>query len=231
MSSYTSAPSASTRQHPHLPPHLSAPSGLGPSSSSSSSTSAAASPSPAIPIEPSDSRQHAYSFSQNLGGRRGSTDPLLHASLGAAVTANMHGGHGHGHGQGGQSPSAADSPFSSSRKRTAATMLDPAAAAAHVAAASSAASGNSGGSANASPSMASVGRFAPGSNGANSSSSGSANNAPATTLPPLGGTPDGEFAHTRQAWQRICARIGHLLTDFTHNNGLSRPHQANDAPH
>lgn len=103
MSSSTStSTSSSSRQHPHLPPHLSV-----------------ASPMPAVPIEPSDSRHQAYSFSQNVAGRRGSTDPLLHASLAATANANIHGSNG--------SPAPSESPFGGSRKRSAASaMLDAA---------------------------------------------------------------------------------------------------------
>ncbi|PWN26441.1 hypothetical protein BDZ90DRAFT_233084 [Jaminaea rosea] len=109
--------SSSSRQHPHLPVH------------------AASSPQPVLPIEPSDSRHQAYTMSQNLGGRRGSTDPILHAHMAATATANANNSsaspahqqqHGNQHHQA-PSPFAANSP--GSRKRDAASaMLDHAGA-------------------------------------------------------------------------------------------------------
>ncbi|CAO1614332.1 unnamed protein product [Parajaminaea phylloscopi] len=83
MSATPAQPSSPSRQHPHLPPHV----------SSSTST---ASPIPALPIEPSDSRHQDYLASQNLEGRRGSTDPLLHASMAAAAAAANDNGDGNG---------------------------------------------------------------------------------------------------------------------------------------
>ncbi|CAO1638961.1 unnamed protein product [Sympodiomycopsis kandeliae] len=170
-SSSSSAPS-STRQHPHLPPHL--------------SSSVGTSPIPAIPIEPSDSRHQAYSFSQNVGGRRGSTDPLLHASLAATANANVHGPNG--------SPAPSDSPFGSSRKRSAASaMLDAANAATANHASNGGSSANDGLPGSSSPSFANGhnARFA--SNlGTHSPGASSLRNADGpNTLPRLSG-PDNE---------------------------------------
>ncbi|PWN19260.1 HLH-domain-containing protein [Microstroma glucosiphilum] len=107
---------SSNRQHPHLPPHLAS---GGQGSGAASSGGSGSSPTPALPIEPSDSRQQAYSYSQNLGGRRGSTDPLLHASMAASASANMAAQHHHHQQQQQQQqqhlgPSSNDSPFTSS---------------------------------------------------------------------------------------------------------------------
>ncbi|PWN47431.1 hypothetical protein IE53DRAFT_371461 [Violaceomyces palustris] len=65
-----------SRQHPHLPPHLA----------------------PLAPLEPSAERQHAYNLAQSAG-RRGSTDPLLHASIAASASGSANGlsHHHHGH--------------------------------------------------------------------------------------------------------------------------------------
>lgn len=71
-SGQTAPPSSASKQHLHLPPHV-------------SSTTSTNSPLPALPIEPADSRHQAYLASQNLEGRQGSTDPLLHASLTATT--------------------------------------------------------------------------------------------------------------------------------------------------
>lgn len=83
-----SSSSSSSRQHPHLPAHV--------SNNNNNASTGAGSPLPALPIEPSDSRHQAYLASQNLGGRRGSTDPLLHASMAATATANAQGTNGLG---------------------------------------------------------------------------------------------------------------------------------------
>ncbi|SJX66528.1 related to Protein esc1 [Sporisorium reilianum f. sp. reilianum] len=83
---------ASSRQHPHLPPHLN----------------------PLPPLEPSAER-HGYHYN---AGRRGSTDPILHASLAASASANF--AHGHGHGHNGSSGSSLASPslFDAPRRRS-----------------------------------------------------------------------------------------------------------------
>lgn len=77
----SSSSSSAARGQSHLSsasPHLQRP--VTTASALASAVSSGSSPSPAAPIEPSDQRQQAYTLSQNLGGRRGSTDPLLHAS-------------------------------------------------------------------------------------------------------------------------------------------------------
>ncbi|KAJ9476140.1 BHLH domain-containing protein [Pseudozyma hubeiensis] len=72
----------SSRQHPHLPHHLN----------------------PLPPLEPSAER-HGYHYN---AGRRGSTDPSLHASLAASASANF--SHGGSSGSSLASPSLFDAP-------------------------------------------------------------------------------------------------------------------------
>lgn len=79
----------SSRQHPHLPAHLN----------------------PLPPLEPSAERHHGYNHYN--AGRRGSTDPILHASLAASASANTGFSHGHHGGNSGSclaSPSLFDAP-------------------------------------------------------------------------------------------------------------------------
>ncbi|CDS00065.1 related to Protein esc1 [Sporisorium scitamineum] len=80
----------SSRQHPHLPPHLN----------------------PLPPLEPSAER-HGYHFN---AGRRGSTDPILHASLAASASANF--AHSHGHNGSSGSSLASPSLFDAPRRRS-----------------------------------------------------------------------------------------------------------------
>lgn len=83
---------SNSRQHPHLPPHLN----------------------PLPPLEPSADR-HGYHYNS---GRRGSTDPILHASLAASARDNA--GYSHGHGHSGSSGSSLASPslFDAPRRRS-----------------------------------------------------------------------------------------------------------------
>ncbi|PWY98643.1 hypothetical protein BCV70DRAFT_232720 [Testicularia cyperi] len=87
-----------SRQHSHLPPHLS----------------------PLPPLEPSAERHHPYHLQS--AGRRGSTDPILHASLAASASANAGYSHGHslghGHPSGSGSTLASPSPFDAPRRRS-----------------------------------------------------------------------------------------------------------------
>ncbi len=84
---------ASSRQHPHLPPHLN----------------------PLPPLEPSAERHHPYHYN---AGRRGSTDPILHASLAASASANAGFSHGHGHNGSSGSSLASPSLFDAPRRRS-----------------------------------------------------------------------------------------------------------------
>lgn len=80
---------SNSRQHPHLPSHLNH----------------------LPPLEPSADRHHG-SYHYSNAGRRGSTDPILHASLAASASANA-GGYGHHNGSAGSSlasPSLFDAP-------------------------------------------------------------------------------------------------------------------------
>ncbi|EST06822.1 Myc-type, basic helix-loop-helix (bHLH) domain protein [Kalmanozyma brasiliensis GHG001] len=83
---------SSSRQHPHLPPHLN----------------------PLPPLEPNAER-HNYHYA---AGRRGSTDPILHASLAASASNSF--SHGHGHGHAGSSGSSLGNPslFDAPRRRS-----------------------------------------------------------------------------------------------------------------
>ncbi|TKY87033.1 hypothetical protein EX895_003710 [Sporisorium graminicola] len=81
---------ASSRQHPHLPPHLN----------------------PLPPLEPSAER-HGYHYNAS---RRGSTDPILHASLAASASANF--AHGHSHNGSSGSSLANPSLFDAPRRRS-----------------------------------------------------------------------------------------------------------------
>lgn len=86
------------RPHPHLPPHLS----------------------PLPPLEPHAERHHGYHHAAS--GRRGSTDPSLHASLAASASAN-NGGYPHPHSYGHASTANASSlaslsPFDGPRRRS-----------------------------------------------------------------------------------------------------------------
>ncbi|SPO31408.1 related to Protein esc1 [Ustilago trichophora] len=83
----------SSRQHPHLPPHLN----------------------PLPPLEPSAER-HGNPYYN--AGRRGSTDPILHASLAASASANAGFSHGHGHGGSSGSSLASPSLFDAPRRRS-----------------------------------------------------------------------------------------------------------------
>ncbi|SNX87988.1 related to Protein esc1 [Melanopsichium pennsylvanicum] len=83
----------SSRQHPHLPPHLN----------------------PLPPLEPSAERHGNHYYNS---GRRGSTDPILHASLAASASSNAGFSHGHGHGGSSGSSLASPSLFDAPRRRS-----------------------------------------------------------------------------------------------------------------
>lgn len=83
----------SSRQHSHLPPHLN----------------------PLPPLEPSAERHHGHNYHFNAG-RRGSTDPILHASLAASASSNT--GFSHGHGGSSGSSLASPSLFDAPRRRS-----------------------------------------------------------------------------------------------------------------
>ncbi len=83
----------SSRQHSHLPPHLNH----------------------LPPLEPSAERHHGYHYNP---ARRGSTDPILHASLAASASANAGFAHPHAHGAGSSSSLASPSLFDAPRRRS-----------------------------------------------------------------------------------------------------------------
>ncbi|SPC62174.1 related to Protein esc1 [Ustilago sp. UG-2017b] len=83
----------SSRQHPHLPAHLN----------------------PLPPLEPSAERHHGYNHYNPA--RRGSTDPILHASLAASASANAGFSHAH-HGGSSGSSLASPSLFDAPRRRS-----------------------------------------------------------------------------------------------------------------
>ncbi|EPQ25774.1 uncharacterized protein PFL1_06641 [Pseudozyma flocculosa PF-1] len=164
----------SSRQHPHLPSHLA----------------------PLPPLEPSADRHHAFHLAHNQT-RRGSTDPILHASL--AANASASGGMSHGLANGQGSSLSSPSPFDMPRRRS--IQIEPAMPSGH-------------GSPFASPSHT----------GLHSSRFISQNNSPAplvgqaqadegSTLPPMGGTGSGsEQDGTRHAQVQSNYQFGSYAT-------------------